>query len=456
MSELHSNTRKRAHRFARSQAVVIPALSCVVVLIAARTLWSQRAHATSAPLRMLNHDTHASHADPDLLTHEPPASSRTQAVLASSGEHERRIDLGRQIFFDETLSEPRGTSCASCHDPKHAYSGNHGSRIGTALGSRPKHFARRNTPSLLYLKFVRPFHFHWEEDAPLPDAVGGFFWDGRADSIAELVRQPLLNPDEMGNRSARNIAVKLQRAEYAANFAETFGLAANDWGGDEVVLGALGRALEAFLTSDAMTPFSSKYDAYVRGRAELSPLEKRGLTLFRDATKGGCDVCHKLNDASPNPERSLFTDYGFEALAVPRNRKLPANKAATHFDLGLCEPDQRHFPVERELWCGSFRTPSLRNVAVRTSYMHNGAFSDLRDVVKFYATRDVTPRRWYKSAAAFDDVPAKYRAQVGVERVPYDRHEGQVPRLNDSEIDAVVAFLQTLTDAAYVADPTHD
>jgi cytochrome c peroxidase len=112
--------------------------------------------------------------------------------------------------------------------------------------------------------------------------------------------------------------------------------------------------------------------------------------------------------------------------------------------------------VERELWCGSFRTPSLRNVAVRTSYMHNGAFSDLRDVVKFYATRDVMPRRWYKSAAAFDDVPAKYRAQVGVERVPYDRHEGQVPRLNDSEIDAVVAFLQTLTDAAYVADPTHD
>ena len=67
-------------------------------------------------------------------------------------------------------------------------------------GSRPGHFASRNTPSVLYLKYVKRFHYHWEEDMPLPDAFGGFFWDGRADSITALVRQPLLNPDEMGNR----------------------------------------------------------------------------------------------------------------------------------------------------------------------------------------------------------------------------------------------------------------
>lgn len=378
-----------------------------------------------------------------------PAATSPNPPRASSNEAARRIELGRQIFFDESLSEPRGLSCASCHDPSHGFAGNNGSRIGTALGSRPKHFARRNTPSLLYLKFVRPFHFHWEEDAPLPEAVGGFFWDGRANSIADLVRQPLLNPDEMGNDSPQRVATKVRAATYAADLASELGVASDAWNDDEKVLGALGKAVEAFLTSDAMSPFRSKYDAYVRGQAQLSPVEKRGLTLFRDAAKGGCDSCHKLNDASPNPERSLFTDFGFEALGLPRNRKLPANKNPTQYDLGLCEPDARHFPMDRELWCGNFRTPSLRNVAVRPAFMHNGVFTNLRDVVKFYATRDITPRRWYPSNVRFDDVPAKYREQVGIERVPYDRHAGEPPRLDDSEIDAVVAFLQTLTDEAY-------
>jgi hypothetical protein len=98
----------------------------------------------------------------------------------------------------------------------------------------------------------------------------------------------------------------------------------------------------------------------------------------------------------------------------------------------------RRFEIERRHWLQGW--DGLRRAV---AYMHNGAFSDLRDVVAFYATRDLTPRRWYKSAVAFDDVPAKYRAQVGIERVPYDRHAGQPPRLNDTEIDAVVAFLKT-------------
>jgi len=119
MSELHSKTGARAHRTARSNAVVVSALCCVVGLIAARIFWSERAHATSALLPTLNADVNANHVEPDTFEHEPPANARTQTVLANSGEHERRIDLGRQIFFDETLSEPRGTSCASCHDPKH-------------------------------------------------------------------------------------------------------------------------------------------------------------------------------------------------------------------------------------------------------------------------------------------------------------------------------------------------
>jgi cytochrome c peroxidase len=374
-----------------------------------------------------------------------------QPVLASASSSARALPptaanlaaLGREIFFDPSLSEPAGTSCGSCHDPAHGYAGNHGSKLGTALGSRPGHYAARNTPSVMYLKYLRRFHFRWDEDAPLPDAVGGFFWDGRIDSLAALARQPLLNPDEMGNRDPHDLADKIQRATYAERLQHETGL---DWNDRDSVLAGLGEAIAAFLSSAEMSPFSSRYDAYLRGQTALNPLERRGLELFRDGHKGGCDRCHKLNDASPNPERSLFTDFGFEALGVPRNRKLPQNRDAHHYDLGLCARAQWSFPTSRELWCGSFRTPSLRNVALRPSYMHNGVFSSLREVVEFYATRGTTPQRWYGKATMFDDVPAVYRAGLQVERVPYDRGPGQPARLNPQEIDAIVAFLQTLSD----------
>jgi cytochrome c peroxidase len=81
--------------------------------------------------------------------------------------------------------------------------------------------------------------------------------------------------------------------------------------------------------------------------------------------------------------------------------------------------------------------------------MHNGSFSKLRDVVAFYATRGTDPKRWYGPGPAFDDMPEKHRVNVNTSRVPYDRGVGEAPRLDDGEIDAIVAFLQTLTDAEY-------
>jgi cytochrome c peroxidase len=96
-----------------------------------------------------------------------------------------------------------------------------------------------------------------------------------------------------------------------------------------------------------------------------------------------------------------------------------------------------------------FRTPSLRNVAVRERFMHNGQFSKLRDVVAFYATRSTRPAAWYPPGQKFDDVPAKYLVNVNVASLPYNRREGAVPAFDDDDVDAIVAFLQTLTDAPY-------
>jgi cytochrome c peroxidase len=352
--------------------------------------------------------------------------------------------LGRTVFFDTNLSEPAGTSCASCHDPARAFAGDNGSSLGVARGSRPGHFARRATPSVLYLGLVRPFHFHWEEDAPLPDAFGGFFWDGRVDSLAALFSQPALNPDEMANRDLPHVAAKIDAAPYAAELRRELGPLASP----EAVVRGAGEAVEAFLLSDAMSPFTSKYDDYVRDRVALTPQEARGLALFKDDAKGGCAGCHKLVDNSPDPRRSPFSDYGFETVAIPRNRRLPASADPKRFDLGLCERADAHEHTSDPRFCGAFRTPSLRNVATRSSFMHNGAFTSLRDVVAFYATRATSPERWYPGGA-YDDLPAKYRANVNDRVAPYDRRPGDPPALDEGEIDAIVAFLGTLTDAQY-------
>jgi cytochrome c peroxidase len=349
--------------------------------------------------------------------------------------------LGRAIFFDATLSEPRGTSCASCHDPARAFSGVNGSTNGLPRGSRPGHFARRTSPSLLYLRYVPSFRFHQEGDDPQAEPFGGLFWDGRVDNVRALARQPLLNPDEMNNADGMAIATKLARAPYAAELTRLVGAPTTA----EAALDGVGRALEAFLTSDEMAPFSSRFDAFVRGKGTLTALERRGLALFEDPLKGACSSCHLVDVGSHDPVASLLTDYGYDAVAAPRNARAPRRREP---DLGACEP---HGPQTSEpAPCASFRTPSLRNVAVRASFMHNGTFTRLRDVVAFYATRGTDPKRWYPSGVLFDDVPKQFRGLVNVTSPPYDRRPGYPPALTDEEIDAVVAFLGTLTDAAYV------
>jgi cytochrome c peroxidase len=239
------------------------------------------------------------------------------------------------------------------------------------------------------------------------------------------------------------VADKLARSDYASELRDALGASFDD---PEAALRALGQAVEAFLLSKPMAPFSSRYDAFIRGQTQLTATEARGLQVFTDPEKGACDACHKMNERSPNPERSLFTDYGHEAVGVVRNRRIPANRNAEYFDLGLCGRHDPRSHTDEERFCGSFRTPSLRNVATRPSFMHNGVFSRLRDVVAFYATRDTDPARWYPAGSKFDDLPARYRKNINVTSVPYNRRRGERPLLDDADIDAIVAFLQTLTD----------
>ena len=171
-------------------------------------------------------------------------------------------------------------------------------------------------------------------------------------------------------------------------------------------------------------PFSSKFDEVQRKKATFTPAEQRGEKLFFAQDKGNCGRCH----ASHN-QLSLFTDFGYIALGVPRAQN------AVGQDLGLCGPLRTDLADRNDL-CGMFRTPTLRNVARKHRYFHNGSMSNLTDVVRFYATRDSNPAKWVP------DLPAQYRGNLDRE-LPFG---SKTAVLTEPEIADIVAFLKTLDD----------
>lgn len=207
-------------------------------------------------------------------------------------------------------------------------------------------------------------------------------------------------------------------------------------------------ALEVFQENPSdFYPYRSRYDAWLRGKGGLSTQEERGMAAFNDPRRGNCASCHPSlirNGAFPQ-----FTDFGYAALAVPRNARIPANQDSTFRDLGLCGPLRTDLATRKE-YCGFFRVPSLRNVALRRAFFHNGVVHTLGKAVAFYARRDTHPGEWYPrrvggGVEAYDDLPPELRGNVNREP-PFDRPKGSKAALSASEIKDVVAFLHTLTD----------
>jgi cytochrome c peroxidase len=250
----------------------------------------------------------------------------------------------------------------------------------------------------------------------------------------------------MANVSADALVARVRRASYAAQFRDAFGDAVFD--DQNSALKAVLMALETFQQSPTdFYPYSSKYDAWLRHRTSLSPQELRGLAAFNDPAKGNCARCHP--SAMRNGAFPQFTDFGYAAIGAPRNGAIPANLDRRYFDLGLCGPLRADLAARKE-YCGLFRTPTLRNVATRRVYFHNGVFHRLDDVVRFYAERDTRPEKWYSRGqdgvtVKFDDLPMQYRGNVDMQ-APFDRHAGGQPAMSDADIRDIVVFLNTLTD----------
>lgn len=357
--------------------------------------------------------------------------------------------VGRALFFDPALSASGKLACATCHSPTHAFgpAGELPVQRGGANNARP---GMRAVPSLTYTQNIPPFTEHFfdseGDDSIDQGPAGGRTWDGRAQSAHDQARVPLLSSFEMANASPEAVAARVQRAPYAAEFRATFG----EHVFDDTALAVKGVliALETYQqTPSEFYPYSSKYDAYLRGQASLTTQENRGLAAFNDPARGNCARCHpSAVSAGAFPQ---FTDFGYAAIGAPRNAAIPANADSRYFDLGLCGPLRTDLADKPE-YCGLFRTPSLRNTATRRVYFHNGVFHRLQDVVRFYAERDTDPQKWYPRAAdgsvsKFDDLPAKYQRNVDQEP-PLDRHAGGRPAMTERDIEDIVAFLNTLTD----------
>ncbi len=386
---------------------------------------------------------------------EPPSAPAPSGAADEAGLSIEQV-LGKRLFEDATLSEPAGQACGSCHAPEHAFQGNNGSPIAAvALGATPDKFGVRKTPTLMYKSYSPAFGFYKDDDDGKVklEAKGGQFWDGRAATLAEQATGPMLNPLEMNNPSIEAVVAKVKSGPNADLVKKVYGPDIFD--DPKAAMAKLAEALAAFETSPRFAPFSSKFDDFLRGKAELTPEEMAGFKLFINKKKGNCISCHDGKPDSRDPTDWIFTDFTYDAVGPPRNAAIPANADASVYDLGLCKQPGLASKLPKTIaldsLCGAFKVPTLRNVAITGPYFHNGVFTSLRDAVAFYATRDTDPKRWYPVAAngkiqKYNDLAAAYVKNINTDEVPYDRKPGEKPRLNDQEIDALVAFLKTLTD----------
>jgi cytochrome c peroxidase len=273
-----------------------------------------------------------------------------------------KVELGRRLFFDPRLSADATVSCATCHDPKLAFTD--GKK--TAIGIGGRHGAR-NTPTILNAMFN-----------------SSLFWDGRSDTLEAQSKEPLINPDEMGNASLQQVVSNVaSNPEYATEFQNAFN--------GPVSIDAISKAIAAY--ERTLVSGNAPLDRFLAGDTRaLSEPAQRGFNLFR--TKARCTVCHNVNNSFPFLTDGNYRNTGvagnfveFEALAQRATALSSESSATLMTKLGQQrgKAELGRFMVSgNALDVGAFRTPSLRNVELTAPYFHDGSAATLADVLHYY------------------------------------------------------------------------
>ncbi|PWC33228.1 cytochrome c peroxidase [Azospirillum sp. TSO35-2] len=358
------------------------------------------------------------------------------SAAGEAAELSSRETLGEALFSDANLSSNRTQSCADCHNPSSGFADPRSGGAGGAasVGADGTSVGDRNAPTASYAKFSPAFHITAEGKA-----VGGQFHDGRAATLKEQAGGPPLNPGEMGMTSKEQVRQRLaENGDYARAFVALYGAGVLD--DAERAYDAMTDSIAAFEKTDVFSPFDSKYDRYLRGEYKMSPEEDLGMTLFFSTQFTNCNQCHKLK-AMPATVGETFTNYEYHNIGVPANPALRDATAKPGFaDRGLHDNPAAAKPA----YDGTFKTPTLRNVAVTGPYMHNGVFKDLETVVRFY---DHYNNRTEKAAINPETGRPWGPPELGANLSTKELESG--PALDTRRVKALVAFMKTLTDARY-------
>ena len=412
--------------------------------------------------------------------------------------------LGKLILYDKQLSVYRNEACTFCHMPETGFTGpvSEINRTKAAYpGSVRTRFSDRKPQSHAYAPLSPVLHYNRGQG----DLVGGNFWDMRAtgrrlgNPAAEQAQGPPTNPVEMGLSDIACFVYRASQRPYRALFESVWGqqafvigwpseveqvcdrpgpppasdllpvhLGPVDRGRAGTTYDQMAQSIAGYESSAEVTSFSSKFDAVLAGKAKFTPQEQAGYDLFRG--KAQCNSCHR--DGGPG-EDPLFTDFTASNIGTPANPRLPyyaegqpdqfgyvANPAGYSFVDGgvgaflakghvLSQPsavDARWAPLASANQA-RIQVPTLRNVDKRPNpdfvkaYTHNGYFTSLKAIVHFYNTRDLLPRCqphdpgegttcWPPPESA-DNMNKNHVGNLG---------------LSDAEEDAIVSFMQTLSD----------
>ncbi len=387
--------------------------------------------------------------------------------MIDSGKLSPIEELGKRLFFDTNLSEPQGQSCAVCHTQQAGWAGpdeeinNTRSVYEGALKGR---FGNRRPPTAAYAGDSPVLHI--DEEGTF---VGGMFWDGRAsgeqlgDPLAEQAMGPFLNPLEQNIPDKKSVIIKVRDSGYVELFEEVWGPGSLDAEKDvDGTFERIARSIAAYERSAEVNPFNSKFDDFWKKTQAkgldvesidesnwkkfknmgLDDDELKGLMLFN--TKGLCFMCHVLSSENGNPP--LFTDFTYDNLGVPKNPDNPFYTMDKKWnpdgkkwvDKGLggyLEGTEKYAEYAKENY-GKHKVPTLRNVDLRPkqgfvkAFMHNGCFKTLKEVVRFYNTRDRAEENW---------PPPEISENVNKDEL------GDLG-LTPEEEDAIVLFMRTLSD----------
>ena len=468
----------------------------------------------------------------------PPTLTGNPPILQNTGVASVEL-LGKLMNFDKNISPNENVACASCHMPYAGFSGPIPSVNLTMIaypGSYHLRAGKRTAQRYTYSSYFPPLQYNATQGA----FFGGNFWDSRAtgyllgNSAAEQSQFPPVDPLEMGNPDTACITYKLSLAAYRPLFEEVWGAGsfaisfpanveevcetpggAAQFGGSAtpVILSASDRtksnnvydhwaqSLSAFEHSLSVSPFTSKFDAFLAGKYTMTSDEMAGYKLFRG--KGNCNSCHldgrSTAPTPPPPDGTdptaedtgvaadttpVFTCFGSANLGLPKNPRdsiyyestpdslgftpNPAGFAYTDFGLGeFLRSGYATAPNPNSSWKqfastsdGKMQTSTARDVAMvppqcksteapgpyfQKEFFHNGYIKSLKQLVHFYNTRDVYP---------FDvesgNCPAGTTEKVNCWPTPevpqnMDMTVGKLG-LTDTEENQIVTFLQTLSD----------